>query len=399
MYGSLFRLPRVPLQAVLGFLAQLTQLVAPIGTVLVVQAATGSLALAGLAAAAFSLGAGLARPLQGRLMDRHGSRPILDATAAIHVCALLGLVAGAAAGFPGWSLVALAALAGAGLPPVSVSMRVEWGQRIPAASRTAAYSLVYLVQELALLTGPLLFTLVIALLASPSLALAGVALAAGLSTVLFARALHAGSPPPASAGGGLFTRPGVPLLLVVAVLAGCCLGVLEVGAPALAAARGTPALTGLLIAGLSLGGITGAIVYGMRPWHAGPGIRLIALLAPLGLCLAPLAWLTASALDRSAPVLPLAGFGVAMFLAGLTFNPSLTTVSLLVDELAPGARSEAFGWLSTAIGLGTASGSGLAGLIGDRFGPAATFAAASAAALLAAFLATLLHLTRTRHRP
>lgn len=40
-------LPGVPAQAVLGFLAQLTQQVAPVGTVLVVQGASGSLTLAG----------------------------------------------------------------------------------------------------------------------------------------------------------------------------------------------------------------------------------------------------------------------------------------------------------------------------------------------------------------
>ncbi|TMR89129.1 hypothetical protein [Nonomuraea basaltis] len=62
---SLFGLLGVPAQAELGFLAQLTQQAAPVGIVLVVRCASGSLALAGLAAAAFSVGAGMGRPVQG----------------------------------------------------------------------------------------------------------------------------------------------------------------------------------------------------------------------------------------------------------------------------------------------------------------------------------------------
>jgi hypothetical protein len=64
-------------QAVLGFVAQVTQSVVSIGTVLVVAGATGSLARAGVAAAFFSVGAGMARPVQGRLIDRRGPRSSL----------------------------------------------------------------------------------------------------------------------------------------------------------------------------------------------------------------------------------------------------------------------------------------------------------------------------------
>ncbi|NUP61571.1 MAG: MFS transporter [Nonomuraea sp.] len=377
-YRALLRMPGVVPQAVFGFLSQLTQQVAPVGMVLVVQGATGSLALAGLCAAAFSVGAGLARPAQGRLMDRRGSRPVLAVTAFMHVAALVALVAGAAAGWPTWVFVALACVAGAGLPPISVSMRVEWGRRAADGGRTAVYSLVYLVQELAMLAGPLLFGLVIAV-ASSSLALGVVAVATGAGTLAFSRALQVGRTPDPHERGRVFEDRGMLILLAVVLLLGGTIGALQVGLPALAAARGVPAAIGPLVAALSLGGIAGAAAYGVRSWTSPPATRLVVLMLVLGATAAPLVLIGS---------LPL--FWMVLFAGGVVLNPALTTSSLLVDRFAPGAQGEAFGWVSTAIGVGGAAGSGLAGVAGQRFGASAPFLVGAGSALLGALLAVLL---------
>ncbi|NRQ36477.1 MFS transporter [Nonomuraea sp. NN258] len=377
-YRGLFRLPGVTAQAVLGFLAQLTQQVAPVGAVLVVQSETGSLVLAGLVAAAFSVGAGLARPVQGRLMDRRGPRPVLVATAFGHVAALVGLVLCATSGLPGWVITALAWTAGACLPPISVSMRIEWGRRVSADGRTAAYSLVYLVQEIALLVGPLLFGLAIAL-ASASLALGVVAVAAGLGTLAFARALRVGESSPARDRGRVFADRMMIVLLLVVFLLGGTIGALQVGLPALAAAHGSPATAGLLVAALSLGGIAGAAGYGARSWGSAPAVRLVVIMLVLGLVLAP------PALIGSLPA-----FWAVLFAGGLVLNPALTTGSLLVDELAPAAQAEAFGWVSTALGVGAAAGAGLAGVAGQHFGVSAPFPVAAAFPLAGALLGLVL---------
>ncbi|MER6512455.1 MFS transporter [Nonomuraea sp. NPDC001636] len=374
-YRGLFRLPGVGAQAVSGFLSQLTQQVAPVGMVLVVQDATGSLALAGTCAAAFSVGAGMGRPVQGRLMDRRGPRPVLAATAFLHVVALIALVAAAAAGWPVWTAVVLAWVAGAGLPPISVSMRVEWGRRVSDGARTAVYSLVYLVQELAMLAGPLLFGLVIAV-ASASLALGAVAVAAGAGTLAFSRALRAGGAASVREGGRVFADRRMLLLLAVVLLLGGTIGALQVGVPALSAARGVPAATGVLVAALSLGGIAGAAGYGARTWASSPAARLVGAMLALGAVLAPLAVVEA---------LPV--FWVVLFVGGMVLNPALTTSSLLVDRFAPGAQGEAFGWLSTAVGMGGAAGSGVAGVAGQWFGAPAPFLVGAVSALLGALLA------------
>ncbi|MEU6714908.1 MFS transporter [Nonomuraea sp. NPDC046802] len=380
-YRRLFRLPGVPAQAVLGFLAQLTQQVAPVGIVLVVSYSGGSLALAGLVAAAFGVGAGMGRPVQGRFMDLRGTRPVLAFTALIHVAALVALVAGAG-NWPWWTIVALAWIAGLGLPPISVSMRIEWGRRMADEGRTTAYSLVYLVQELAMLVGPLLFGLLVAV-ASASLSLGAVAVAAGAGTVAFSRALRVSQAPAARGRRRVSWGLRMVVLMVVVLLVGGTLGALQVGVPALASARGLPAATGLLVAALSLGGITGAAVYGGRSWGAGVEARLVGLLLMLGVVLAPLV------LVEGWPLLWL-----GLFAGGTMFTPVLTTMSLLVDEIAPDAQAEAFGWVSTALGVGAAAGSGAAGVVGERFGPSAPFLAGAAFALMGAGLATILHKRR-----
>ncbi|MEV5896113.1 MFS transporter [Nonomuraea fuscirosea] len=385
-YRAVLGLPGVAAQAVLGFLAQLTQQVAPVGLVLVAQRASGSLALAGLTAAAFSVGAGMGRPVLGRLMDRHGPRPVLAATALLHVTALLALVGYAQPGRPQWPMVALAWIVGVALPPISVSMRLEWGRRTPAEGRTAAYSLVFLVQELAMLVGPLLFGLLIAV-ASASLALGTVAAAAGAGTLAYARVLRSGSAVSTRGRRRVFADRGMFVLLPVVLLLGGFIGAVQVGVPALAAARDLPAATGPLVAALSVGGIAGAAAYGSRRWRSAVPARLAALMLALGLPLTPLAFLDTPA---SGSLLWMALFWAALFAAGLALTPALTTSSLLVDEYAPDAQAEAFGWVSTAIGTGGATGAAVAGVAGDQFGHTAPFLTAAAFALTGAVLALAL---------
>jgi predicted MFS family arabinose efflux permease len=125
-----------------GLLAQVTQGAAAVGIILVVRQHTGSLALAGGVVAALSIAAGVARPLQGRLIDRQGSREVLAVCGVTHGLALVGIVLLSDLHAPAGFLVLLGCLAGLALPPVSTSMRVEWAKALAGDDHTAAYSLV-----------------------------------------------------------------------------------------------------------------------------------------------------------------------------------------------------------------------------------------------------------------
>jgi MFS family permease len=368
LYVTLLRTPHVGSQAVLGLLAQLTQGAAPLGLVLVVRQATGSLISAGAVSAALWIGAAVARPIQGRLIDRHGTRLVMLACGPVHAAALAGVVLVAWAGGTVWAMVPLSALAGLVLPPVSVAMRVEWGRHVPPNERTAAFSLVYLTQEIALVTGPLLIAVLVGLGAGIALITAGTI--SGVATVGFAAlGTTEGSIHEALVHTAAGRPTSLPAVLAVAFLLGAILGVFQVAAPSLAIARGVPAVGGVLIAAVSVGGITGAVLYGGIRWRADPATRLILLLG-----------LLAVATTALAAVLPLVVVGALLALGGLALNPSFATTSLLVDRHGGSRGAEAFGWMSTAGGSGTAAGNAVAGALAQHNGfPPAFFAAAVAA--------------------
>jgi MFS family permease len=168
-------------------------------------------------------------------------------------------------------------------------------------------------------------------------------------------------------------------LIPTAALVGAVIGAIEVGVPTFATAHHSPAASGLLVAILSIGGIAGAAVYGGRHWELAPIGRLLVLLAALTV---------AVAITISAQALIV--LGVALALVGLPLNPSLTTISLLVDvHVSASSAAEAFGWLSTGIAGGAGLSSALAGAVSDPGDPRPAFVVAAVAAATATLLAAL----------
>lgn len=250
------------------------------------------------------------------------------------------------------------------------------GEVASEREHTAAYSLVYLVQELAVLTGPLILAGLIGAF-SASVALITVATLAAAGSVGFAASLHghldhlrraAGTSEPA-------LRLGIMKLLVaVAILTGAVVGGIQVAAPTFATQHHAPAAAGLLIAALSVGGIIGAVVYAGGRWRVAPAVRLLVLFASLTVLLG---------LVATARTLVLVG-GL-LLVAGLPLNPAISTLSLLVDEHVPRrAAAEAFGWLSMGIAAGSGAGSVLAATFAQHQHDArAAFVVAACAALAA----------------
>jgi MFS family permease len=380
-YRVLLRSHTVRWQALGGLLAQTTQGAGAIGIILVIRGHQGSLALAGAVVGAVSIAGGLARPAQGRFIDRRGARGLMAATGIVHPAAVVAIVVLSDSRAPGAVLIIVGVIAGASLPPVSTCMRVVWGRETPSEDRTSAYSLVYLTQELAILTGPLLLSGVLAA-SNASAALVTVAAVTCLGTLGFAASLPANlewATAPRDRGGTLLRAPGMRALIPAAGLVGAVIGSIEVGVPTFASAHHSPAASGLLIAILSVGGIAGAAIYGGRRWQLAPVDRLLVLLAALTV---------AVAIAIAAPGLVV--LGAALALIGLPLNPSLTTISLLVDShVRPSSAAEAFGWLSTGIAGGTGLSSALAGAVSHPGQPRPAFVVAATAAGAATVLVAL----------
>jgi predicted MFS family arabinose efflux permease len=365
-------------QGAAGLVAQLTQAAAGLGIILVVREAGGSLSLAGAAAGAFLIATGAARPVQGRMIDRHGPPAVLVPCAVLHFAGFAGLVAWTQAEGASWPVLLFAIPIGLGEPPVSASMRIAWGRMADPEDRTAAYSVVTLTQELAVLLGPLLLAAIVAIASAAAAVLVVGGLASTGTIVLAAvlpRHLHTDGPErrPHALGSA-----GVRLALAVNLIFALALGCIELGIPALAGERGVPAVSGLLLGAMSVGGILGAAVYASRRWGAEASARLTLLLAVYAVAIAPLTTTPSFAL-----MVP------PLLLAGAALNPVVTTVALLVEDHAGAAAAEAFGWQSTSLAVGAAAGNALSGPLAQANGAGAAFAAGVTAAAAAALLAAL----------
>jgi MFS family permease len=355
---------------------------------------TGSFAVAGAVTGVYAVALGIGGPPLGRLVDRHGQRRVLLASAGA-AAALLAVIAALPAGAPVWALLALAAGIGLATPPVGACLRTLLPALLPdAAARRTAYAADASASELTWVTGPpLALGLGAVWSTGAALALGGLALLA--ATAVFAaqpasRAWRPEADTPSGRGGSL-SSPAMRTLVLVLLAVGVLFGAVEVAVTAVADTLGgsTAAAAPLLAlwgAGSLLGGVLTARLGGVPTTGAGLALILAALTA------GHLALVTAAG---SAVAL-----GAVLCLAGAAIAPTYAAVYAMVDCAAPaGTVTEAFAWLATAVGIGAATGAATAGSLTDHAGPTAAFVLAGAAGAAALLTATLRSRSLALHAP
>jgi MFS family permease len=338
---------------------------------------TGSYAASGLVAGLTAVANAVSAPALGRLVDRRGQTTVLRTTA---VFAAAGLVAFASlpAGTPLAAPLACAALAGVAMPPLGGCLRTLYPTLLAGARLHRAFALESAALELTYIGGPLILLGIASVAgAATALVVAAAVLAAG--TIAFAGTRESrawrGTAGPGSLSGptAAIRSPGMRTIVVAVGLAGATFGAIEVAVPAACHAAHATGLTGPLLAVWGLGSLLGGLVAARAAAPTDAARWLALLLAMLGVC--DLALVPVAAPAALAPLLLVAGAGVA---------PLFATAYGLVGRVAPdGRHTEAFAWLSTAIGVGLATGSSIAGALVDAGGPGAGFATAATAGLLA----------------
>jgi predicted MFS family arabinose efflux permease len=354
-----------------------------IGLLFHTQHLTGSFAAAGAVTGVYAVALAIGGPLLGRLVDARGQRLVLLASAGV-AALLLGGIAAVPAGAPLGVLLALAAGIGLATPPVGECVRTLLPGLLPdAAAVRAAYALDASASELTWVAGPPLALGLGALWSTgAALALAGLGLL--VATAAFAwqpasRRWRPAGDTPRSRGGSLGS-PAMRTLVLVLIAVGVLFGAVEVAVTAVAKLHGgSTAAAAPLLALWGAGSLAGGTLAARRGAPAGAaGLALL-----LGaLAAGHLALVTATG--------SLSALGAVLFLAGGAIAPTYAAVYAMVDEVAPaGTVTEAFAWLSTAIGTGAALGAALAGALADHAGPSAAFVLAGVAGALA-LLVTLL---------
>ncbi len=381
-YRALFAVPGVGRLLVSSVLGRLPTGMFSLAILLFVDGRTGSFLVAGLTVGAFTMAGALTGPLLGALVDRRGQTPVLLPAAAGQAVLLVALVLVAQAGAPAAAIVALAALAGALLPPIAGCTRALWVEVTHGEGLETAYGFDATTQETIWTLGPLLVASV-AGLASPAAAVLLCAALTVCGTAYFAGStLSRGWRTDGrgrTRGSALSASPNLRVLLYSVVLAGGVIGAVEVGLPALAVQEGARWSSGPLLALFSVGSMTGGLIYSARSRRLPIGRRYTVMLIAMAVAVAPLI-----AVHSLAVV-----FGLSV-LAGLALAPMISCQFSLVGALAPvGTVTEAFTWHRAATVAGMAGGSALGGSLIDARGPGAAFALGCVSVALAGVLAVL----------
>ncbi|ABW14342.1 putative ABC transporter, permease protein [Parafrankia sp. EAN1pec] len=344
-----------------AFLGRLPIAMVSVGTVLLVQAETGSYGVGGAVAAAGAVGEALLAPRLGRALDRFGQARVLSGCLAGHLAAMTTLTVAVTAGAPRPVWFTASAVAGGLLPPVGACVRARWSARLGGGELLGtALALESALDEVVFVLGPTLVTLLAVLIAPPAgLVASMVFLATGTGALI---ALRESDPGPRGGGAAASARMlrdgGTRTLLLIFLCIGIAFGGVDVSMVAFAREEGLAAVGGVLLGLFAAGSAVSGLVYGARA-HTRPlsgRFLLAAAVMAVGMAL-PLAGVTLELM------IPLA------LLAGATVSPTLISGNAVVERLVgAGARTEGFAWLTMAVVSGIAVGAPVAGSLVDGGG-------------------------------
>lgn len=367
-----------------GLFARLPISMVGLGIVLLVQAGTGSYAVAGAVAAAYTVANAILAIVQGRLVDRLGQARVLSTASVVFGVAMVGLITSVQSGWPLGATYALAALAGASLPQIGSCVRARWSWVLDEPSEVqTAYALEAVVDEAVFILGPIAVT-VLATTVHPVAGL-GTAIVAGVAGSLAFAGQRSTEPPPRPHDRSAGTRPALPWRTIVPLaVVSACLGVLfgaaEVTTVAFAEEQGNQAWAGGLLALWALGSLLSGVVTGAITWRRGPAVRVRVGSLAMAVAMVPLAFVGS---------LPL--MGLLLLVGGVAIAPTLVATLSLTEQSVPRARlTEGMAIMQTGLVAGVAPGATISGLVVDASGASAAYLVSVGAGVLAALAAQLL---------
>ncbi len=383
-YRQLWNTPGAPFLLAGYAVARLPTAVVGLTLILATLERTHSLTLAGLVPACYAIAMGAGMPVTGRLVDTRGPRLVLAVTGVAHAAALV-LFAGLTArtvDLPVALLPAVAAAAGATLPPVVPVVRAHWAGMLDETGSNAARAAQSLLLQCFFVVGPAIVGLFVYLRHVPfALLVAAMMTAAGVALV----AIAPGAPQlPRRTGRtprlAALRQPGIPRLLAMSLAFAAAYQGVDFGLVAWAARRHEPALAGLALAVASVGGLAAAAALGAVA-------RLLAVFTMTG-------WfvLWAASLAGLGLVLRLdAGLTVVSMTALVVASLAAPLISLLMaaEDAAgsDGLRAESASWRMSATISGVCLGTAVCGLAATTLGVAGPAVVGVCAALVAAALA------------
>ncbi|MFJ5235059.1 MFS transporter [Kitasatospora sp. NPDC088391] len=387
-YRQIFAAPGSLAFSASGLIARLPISMTGIGIVTMLSEMRGTFWLGSALSATLAVAAAVLGPWVSRLVDRHGQRRVALPATLVTVLSAAGLLLGARAGAPDWTLFLFAAGMGA-MPSTGSMVRARWAHlyRDEPPKLHTAYSFEAVADELCFIVGPILaVALATTVFPESGVLLAGAFLVVG---ILLFTAQRRTEPPvhPAArhTSGSAIANRGLQTLVLTLVATGGVFGSVEVVTVAFAKAQGHTGASGPVLAVYAAGSCLAGAVFGTLKLAGSMARRFLVGVTAMAVSMVPLI-LAAQLLHGTAALI---GVGAALFLSGLAISPTLITAMALVERLVPAARlTEGMTWTTTGLAIGVALGSSAAGLVVDGAGAVHGYwvpVAAAAAGGLAAY--------------
>lgn len=353
-YRDVLALPGGPRRLVFGLIGRAPTSLFSVALLFLIEEATGSYSVAGVATAAFALALALVAPIAGRLVDRHGQR-IAGRSLALGSALATGAMVLSVGSIPTWLTVGLCALMGGSLPLAATYARTQWLTVTDSTERVLAVESV--LDEVNWLVGPPLA----AVLAKAAGAALPVLLGSACSVIgIFGITSAAGALGPRPAGSVRRRGPVVGWDVMVVVLwFGMCMNAVTVVVVAYDEVLGGGWVPWFFVIN-GIASLVSGLLAGRFSFPGGPkrGMAVFASVYLIGIV--PLV------LGRGVP-----WFLIAAYTAGIAVAPIFLYANSQIALASPhDRRTEAFGMLAASVGIGLAIGAALGGYAVDLLGAA-----------------------------
>ncbi len=372
-YGELLGIPGARQFLIGSSIERLGGAMYGVAVVAMVASRRDSYALAGAVSAGALIVLAVTSAIIGRLVDRYGQRRVTLPLVAWSTVWAVGVVVVSVTDAPAWTLFltyAMSAVTGT----TGTLSRARWTHLLadrPNAAHTAM-SLEQVIDELAFVGGPAIAVL-LATNVFPEAGFIAAAVLFGIGSLIFLARTDTEPPVDTEVHRGTSTVlrvPGVVVVCAVSFMIGAVFGSNEIVTIAMTQELGHPGAAGVVLALHALASAFAAIVYGSRA-AAIPAHRAL-WFGALALCVLEAPVLLVHDVWLLAGVLTLAGFAVA---------PTLVATMKLAGGLVPDNQvTESMGVVFTAMTVGIAAGSSVAGAVVQAVSPHAGFGVPIAAA-------------------
>ncbi len=394
-YLAVLRRPGAARFSAAGLLARMQLSMAGLGAVMLLSSVRGSYAVAGLVSATYALSQAAISPQFSRLIDVLGQRRVVPFQLAVHLPAIVAMIAIAVYTPLTWPIVILAFLAGASQPQVGSLVRTRWTVALKGSPNLrTAYAWESLLDEVVFIAGPPLATIVaLQLFPAAALILATAFLTVGTVLLLTQRSTEPQPSGRARAKGGrpAIALPGVLGITAIFMLMGGVFGSFEVTTVAYARAMGHGGVAGLLLALYAAGSLLAGLIFGAMTLKSSLLRQFVTSVLVLAVITLPLPFLGNLWL-----------LGAGLTLAGVACSPALIAGTAQLERIVPDHRlTEAMSWTTSGMAVGVAVATPLAGWVIDNVGASSAYWVTAGCAVGAALvaLAARASLVRARDLP